>query len=261
MDYLAPLKSDLKLRILLSLLERDKKLAEMHADLESSETTILHTIKELEGLALTTKSGLTYQLTSLGLLEAQMCKNASQSANTIEKFKDFWLPHDLTALPPNLMLKIGALNNSTLIRAETLELGKVYNTFQEILLTSNKVTGISPIFHPNYVPVIEHLLAKNKPVELIVTQGVLKKTLSSAKKDTLKKSFQNNKLKIFLKENLKVALTVTDKNFSLGLFKTNGDYDDNMDLISLNKEAIQWGQELFQDTLKDSKKLEPEALM
>jgi len=110
------------------------------------------------------------------------------------------------------------------------------------------------------VPVIEHLLGEGKPVELIITSGVLTKTLASAKKDQLSKSFQSGDLKIFVKENLKVALTVTDKSFSLGLFKINGEYDDNMDLISLNKEAVEWGQELFQEVLRDSRRIGPEAL-
>jgi predicted transcriptional regulator len=261
MDYLGPLKSDLKQQILLSLLMGDKKIGEIHADVKSSETTILHIIKEFENLNLTTKLSGTYQLTSLGLLEAQMCKNASKTANVIEKFKDFWLPHDITAIPPNLAIRLGALCDSTLIRAEILELGKVYRAFLELLLSSEKVYGISPIFHADYVPVIEHLLSEGKPVELIITSGVLTKTLASAKKDQLSKSFQNGNLKIYIKENLKVALTVTDKNFSLGLFKINGEYDDNMDLISLNKEAIEWGHELFEEVLKNSTRIGSEALM
>ncbi len=261
MAYLGPLKSELKIHILLSLLEREKKLGDIRVDLKSSETTILHTLKDLEGLNLTIKSCGIYRLTSLGLLEAQMCKYASSSNEVIEKFKDFWLLHDLSSLPPCLMLRIGALRDSTLIRAEALELDKVYKTFNEVLMKSSKVTGISPIFHANYIPVIEYLLSLNVPVELILTPGVLTKTLALAKKDNLKKSFESGTLKIYLKENLKFALTVTDKNFSLGLFKNNGEYDDNMDLLSLNKEAIEWGQELFVDTLKDSTRIESEALM
>src|SRR5665647_335525 len=101
MDYLWPLKSGLKLEILLSLLKGEKKLSEIHADVESSDTTILHIIKDFEDLSLTTKSGGTYQLTSLGLLEAEMYKNASSTAEVIQKFKEFWLTHDVTALPPN----------------------------------------------------------------------------------------------------------------------------------------------------------------
>jgi predicted transcriptional regulator len=261
MAYLGPLKSELKIRILLSLLEGEKKIGDIRVDLKSGETTILHTLKDLEGLNLTTRSGGIYKLTSLGLLEAQICKYSSSAAEVLEKFKDFWLFHDLSTLPSSLVLKIGALRDSTLIRAEVLELGKVYKTFNEILMKSSKVTGISPIFHANYIPVIEHLLSQKVPVELILTQGVLTKTLALAKLDNLKKSFESDTLKIYLKENLKVALTVTDKNFSLGLFKGNGEYDDNMDLLSLNKEAIEWGEELFLNTLKDSKRIDMEALI
>ncbi len=261
MDYLGPLKSELKLRILLSLLERAKKLAEIHADLRSSDTTISHVLKEFEGLNLTTKSGGAYKLTSLGLMEAQMCKYTSSAAEVLEKFKDFWLLHNIADLPPSLMLKIGALKDSTLIRAETLELDKVYNTFNEMLMKSERVVGISPIFHPNYVPLIEYLVSQNKPVELIVTSGVLQRTLASVKIENFLKSFKDNTLKIFLKEDLKVALTVTDKNFSLGLFKLNGEYDDSTDLVSFSREAVDWGLELFEDVVKDSTRIKPEELM
>jgi predicted transcriptional regulator len=257
MDYLGPLKSGLKLRILLSLLKGEKKLSEIHADVESSESTILHLIKEFEGLSLTTKSGGTYRLTSLGLLEAEMCKDASSTAKVIEKFKEFWLTHDVTALPPNLRQKIGALEDSTLIHAEMLELDNVYNSFLKLLMTSTKVKGISPIFHKDYVPVIEEILKQGKSVELIVTSGVLSKTLASANVDQLQKSFGEGTLRIFLKENLKVALTVTDTNFSLGLFNNNGEYDDNMDIVSLSREAIEWGEELYQYYLKTSTKIGP----
>lgn len=261
MSYLGPLKSELKTQILLSLLNREKKLMEIRVDIESSGTTILHAIKELEGLNLTKKSGGIYTLTSLGIMEAQLCRFANSAATVIEKFKDFWLLHDVSSLPIDLILRIGALKDSTIVQAETLELGKVYNFFIEILMKSEKVTGISPIFHPIYVPVIEHLLSQDKPVELIVTSGVLSKTLASAKVDRLKESLGNNKLKIYIREDLKVALTVTDTSFSLGLFKINGEYDDNMDLISFNNEAIEWGQDLFQNYLKKSTRVDPEAII
>jgi predicted transcriptional regulator len=260
MDYLGPLKSELKLQILLSLLNGKKKLVELQVDVKSSETTILHTIKELENLNLTTKISGTYQLTSLGLLEAQMCKNTCATAEVIDKFRDFWLVHDVTAIPTNLMHRMGDLVDSTLIRAETLELGKVYNSFQEILLSSEKVMGISPIFHPNYVPMVEHLLSQGKSVNLILSSAVVEKTLELAKTDLVKKSLQGDILKIYVNENLKVALTVTDKNFSLGLFKNSGEYDDNMDLISLSQKAIDWGQELFQENLKNSVRIGPEQM-
>jgi len=260
MDYLLPLKSRLKINILISLLDGEKKLCDIKTTIESSETTILHIIKEFECLNLTTKVEGNYRLTSLGLLEAQICKEAKENAEVIEKFQDFWLHHDLTGIPPQLMSKIGALNNSNIVRAELLELGIVHKAVLEILMTSQKLSGISPIFHPDYVPIVEKLLEEDVPVELIFSAGVLNKTLESTNLGMLKKKIGDNTLKIFLNENLKLALTVTDKNFSLGLFETNGKYDYTMDLVSSTQDAIAWGEELFQNILKKSRRIGPETL-
>jgi predicted transcriptional regulator len=245
---------------LLSLLGGEKKLAELKDEIKSRETSILHILKEFESLSLTTKSSGTYSLTSLGLIEAQICKNCYSTMEVLEKFKDFWLIHDVKPIPPNLMLKIGALIDSTLIRSGKTELSKVYEVFLQFLMTSKKVMGVSPIFHPDYVPVIENLLSQGNSVELILTNAVLKKTLAATKLD-LAKSFKEGTLKLYLNENLKIALTVTDKNFSLGLFTVVGEYDDKMDLISINPKAIQWGEELFQHMLQDSVSVGPEPFM
>jgi predicted transcriptional regulator len=63
---------------------------------------------------------------------------------------------------------------------------------------------------------------------------------------TLRESLIEEKLRIHIKDDLKVALTITDKNFSLGLFNHKGEYDYSMDLISLSKDSIGWGKKLFQ---------------
>jgi predicted transcriptional regulator len=59
-----------------------------------------------------------------------------------------------------------------------------------------------------------------------------------------------------LKDDLKVALTVTETAFSLGLFMVNGEYDYNMDLVSVNQDAIVWGDALFQECIKGSRRLD-----
>ncbi len=46
MEYRALFRSELKQEILLRLLKGDKRLSELKAELESTETTILHVLKE-----------------------------------------------------------------------------------------------------------------------------------------------------------------------------------------------------------------------
>jgi predicted transcriptional regulator len=259
-DYLSPIRSELKQKIIVNLLEGEKKLSELKSGIDGKETSILHVLKEFENLKLTTKTSGTYSLTSLGIIEAQIFQDVVSTAKVIEKFKEFWLNHNVQPIPRQLISRLGALKESVVVHSEKTQLGQVYVNFMQILLTSKKVVGISPIFHPDYVPIIENLLNQGNNVDLILTTEVLNKTLSTAHLDELKKNFANGILKIFLNEDLRLALTVTDKNFSLGLFTLDGDYDDNTDLISTNPEAIKWGEELFQIKLKESTRIGPEAL-
>ena len=251
MDHFAPVRSDLKLKILLSLLNGEKKISELTADVQTRETSILHVLKEFESLNLTTKSGGIYKLTSLGLLNAQISKEWYTASEVAEEFKDFWLLHDISDIPPHLMLRLGALKNSSLIKTETSELSKVHQTFIHMLLSAKSIKGASPIFHPDFVGVFKQILSQGGTIELILTNAVLQKTLATAESELLKKYVTEGSLKIHINDNLKVALTITENAFSLGLFNLKGEYDNNMDLLSFGQESIEWGSDFFKSLLKE----------
>lgn len=257
MDYLSPIRSELKLKIMLNLLSGEKNLAQLKSVVDTRETTILHVLKEFENLSLSEKTHGIYKLTSLGFIEAQICQQCVTASETIEKFKDFWLNHDVSAIPESLITRIGALKEASLIKAESSELGKVHETFMQVLLSAKKIRGISPIFHPDYVAAFRHLLSQGNSVELILTNSVFGKTLDSADAKLLQKFIVEGKLTLFIREDLKFALTVTESSFSLGLFGINGKYDYTNDLISLSPAAIEWGEELFGGVLAGSEKFEP----
>ncbi len=258
MDYLTPFRSELKTRILTNLLNGNKKLSDLKSAIGTRETTILHVLKEFERMLLTTKVQGVYKLTPLGLIEAKICKEVIAATEAMAELRDFWVKHDTTTIPEHLLLRIGSLKGASLIKAETSELGKVHETFINALLNSKKILGISPIFHKDFVDVFGHLLNQGGTAELILTPEVINKTLGSADAQLFQKYLIEEKLKIFVKDsNLKVALTVSDKIFSLGLFDLNGEYDYTEDLISTSAEAIAWGEELFRQTMEGSKRLLP----
>jgi predicted transcriptional regulator len=257
---LSPLKSELKLKILFSLLNGERKIAELRSGVESRDTTILHVLEEFGDLGLTTKSQGVYRLSSLGIIEAKICKELISTTEVIEKFKDFWLLHDVADIPSHLLLNIGALSDALLVRTEATELDIVHAKILEILKTSKRIRGISPVFHRDYVPVVERLLKEGNSVELIFTSKVLIRTLDSAETGLIKKYIQEGKLKISVNESVKIALTVSENSFSLGLFKLNGEYDYGADLISLNQEAIEWGEHLFEDVAKRSTRMDLKSL-
>jgi predicted transcriptional regulator len=255
LDYLAPLKSGLKLDIMLSLLDGEKKLAEIKKTVQTRETTILHVLKEFEQLQLTKKSGGMYQLTSLGLLEARVCKGCCLGFEVLKKYKDFWLTHDVSGIPPPLMMKIGALAESTLVKSEGVNLQKVHESFLSLLLSSKCIKGVSPIFHPDYIAAFKQLISGGCRVDLIVTSEVFQKIQTDPQHELLERYVAEGKLGLFLNDSLKFALTVTEKNVSLGLFSLSGEYDYSNDLICSGEEGLEWGKQLFAQTLEKSTKM------
>jgi predicted transcriptional regulator len=243
------------LNVLLALLRGAKGLTELRAEVGSSDTTILHALKDLEAMYLTVKSDRAYELTTLGIMESLIIDEASSAAEVLQKFRDFWLLHDITYIPPHLLRRIGALKDSTLIRANTLKLKGVHETFLKIILTSKRIMGISPIFHSDYVSTFNQLLSKGALVDLILTTDVFKKTLEVAGDEIIGKYLKEESLKLFINDRVNVALTVTEKVFSLGLFTSTGEYDYNMDLISHNLDALVWGESLFKHFLKNSEQI------
>lgn len=259
MAYTALLRSELKQKTLLSLLRSPKKLADLKVDIDSTETTILHVLKDFEKLGLTTKTTGIYSLSPLGRIEAQICQDAYSVAQVMEKFKEFWLLHDIEPIPANLLCKLGAFVDAQLVKSERSELGKVHDTFLKLIANSKKVLGTSPIFHPDFVGLFKAVLNSGGTIELVVTNEVFNKTFESAISTRDGELFQRymteNRLKIYLNDDLKIALTVTENILSLGLFHLNGEYDYTTDLVSTNPAALQFGEDIFQGYLKKSERV------
>ena len=257
--YFKLFRSELKLNMLSSLLRGEKKLGAMRDELGSSGSTIIHALKDLEEMSLTRQEGKYYKLTSLGVMEAMLIEEASLSMKVLERFQDFWLQHDITAIPGHLLQRIGALQDSTLIQDNSMALDRVHVTFQRLLMASRRVWGVSPIFHSDYVGAFQRLLGEGATVDLILTRGVLDKTLTLADTEQIIDYIMRDKLRVFLTEELRIALTVTENGFSMGLFMKDGEYDYTRDLVSSSSKAIEWGEELFRHHLKEAKRLDIES--
>lgn len=261
-QYQNLIRSRLKVEILTQLLNEDKILADLVEKINSSGSTILHALKDLEIQNLTFKESKKYKLTSLGRMQAILINEVFSAIEVLKKFQDYWLFHDITPIPPKLIKDIGLLQDSILIQNGSTELERVHASFQQILFTSKNVKGVSPIFHSDYVKIFRSLLEDGATIELILTNEVLKKILpiTPQEMDEFVKYLINNKLKLFIKDDLKIALTVTENSFSFGLFTKEGEYDYSFDIISNSKNAIEWGNSFFQYQLQEAKIVDVEVL-
>ena len=125
------------------------------------------------------------------------------------------------------------------------DLFKVFSTFFILLENAKKICGVSPIFIDELTSQFVKLVAKDVPVELVVTPEVLDAIFRTADREELEKALKG-KLKLFtIEPRPTAAFTVTDYFLQLGFFRQDGAYDWSNDLLSYSPEAIQWGRDVF----------------
>ena len=239
--------SELRRGILVSLREGKKALSELRTELEISSTTAIHALRELEKEHLVFQDeAREYVLTKIGEVIAMKLSDFIDAIKVLKKHENFWLTHDLSGIPPHLLEKIGMLKDSVIVKDTATDIFKVHSNYIDMLKDAKEIKGVSSIFAPDYLSVFEELLLKKKAdVELVVTEVVLGKI----DEEILKGIFtaKSSKLKLYItKENVKAAFTVTDYFIAFGFFRLDGTYDYSNDLRSYDKEAIEWGNDLFE---------------
>ena len=250
--------SELRRVILVSLGEGEKALSELREELEVSSTTAIHALRDLERYNFVFQDEhRDYALTKIGEMIALKLSDFVDAIEVLKKHEDFWLTHDLSGIPEQLLERIGWLNNSNVVKIDVLDIIKTHKTYIAFIETAKWIRGVSSIFSPDYPKVFEGLVKKTIDTRLILTENVWEKVIEVVGLENIRYQLSKGCLEIFIaEEDVKVAFTVTDAVLSLGLFALDGTYDNTCDLISNDERAVCWGVELFEQYQKGTMKYE-----
>ncbi len=250
--------SDLRRGVLLNLIDGKKSLRELREALNTSSTTALHAIRELERVKLIYRDEMhEYELTETGRIIAKKILDIADTSEVLKKHERFWAEHDLSGIPENLLEKIGWLKKSEVVRLDTLDISR--RTFYNVLEHAEWVKGATSVFSYDY-PNVFLKPAVRVPVQLILTREVLRKLENLMGEDNLKNVLRNYNVDIYItEEHIKVPFVVTDSYLSLGLFLTEGVFDSTSELISTDQKAIKWALLLFSYYMRNARKYKPLA--
>lgn len=250
------LKSSIRFRIMVSLLRSPKTFDEIKGEVKVSLPALYSNIRLLLEEGSITRRGDSYSLTSEATLKTLSALKLMNSVRIINGFDEIWLNHDISGIPEYLIEDIDWLINSELIRSAPEDIYRPHNTYRELILDSEEVYGVSPISHRDLVDIYEGLLERGVHVELVLTDGVIREMVLNASFGLLRTAIKNRNLKVLrFPGQLKVAFTVTDRFLSLGLFDSRGFYDQNRDIMSTDRRAIEWGFRLYEHYRERSEKL------
>lgn len=240
--------SDLR-KNLADTLQDGKKmtLSELSEHVGASSPAAVHALRELGKKHLTHQDEKrSYSLTNIGEIVVRKLEEFNIAITTLTKNQQFWLEHDLSGLPANLLDRVGALVDSAVLISTPTDLFQVFSTFFTLLGNAKEIRGVSPIFIEDLTNQFVKLVAKDVKIELVVTPDVLDAIIRTADQAELQKALKEN-LKLFkIESQPTVAFTVTDYFLQLGFFRHDGTYDWSNDLLSYSSEALEWGRELFE---------------
>ncbi len=161
--------------LLIFLRDGPKTLEEIRSSLNVTSSGMIPQIRKLEEQELVQQEGKTYALTDTGMVIAEVFNSFIKTISVVEKFDEFWTTHDIKAIPPPLLEKIGELENCTIIEHKMENIYEPHREFLENILKSKKIRGVSPIVHPMYPDFFLKMVEKGSDISLIFTRNVFNK--------------------------------------------------------------------------------------
>jgi predicted transcriptional regulator len=252
-------RSSVRTKIILCLKNDELSGGDLERKIKIRSTTILHTMKELIGAGLAKRTDKGYSLTNIGKVEAQLLIQLVTGIVILNRYKNFWLTHDISGIPPGLLNKLGMLGESEIIESDPASLMKIAEHAMEKMLKAKEIHGLSPIIVPGVAETIATAVQNGAEVDLMLTDAIIKEVV---KKHTslLKELIKHKNFRLYrFDQDVRVAFTVVDSMLSLGLFRLDGGYDLGSDLICTGDNARIWGLELFYDYAKKAELVASES--
>jgi len=237
--------SDKRKNLLLLLKDRPKTIEEIKKELKVSSSPIMAQIRILLKEGLLVQKGDRYCLSVKGKLIVPKMEPLLSTFQVFDENHDYWARQNLRTLPPHLLDRIGELGSCKELLPERTHIFDYPPEIMNPLYRSRTVMEISSIFRPGYPGLYLDLAKRGIEVSLILEKPIYEKLIFDYRAEV--EEFLNIKNTSLLVCDHKIELAssiVTDRFISLSMISKEGRYY-NHEMVSFEKSALVWGQELF----------------
>lgn len=243
--------SDVRVKILISLSEGSKNLAQLRKEIHLSSSTILHGMYQLEKRNLIFRESGNYYLSQIGEIGTNKLIDNINAVYALNKCKDLFLNHEIVSIPSELLQDLGSLKSAIIVRSTSTDIMKPHNVLSNFLSGTENVKHLSSVFFTYNVQLITDILEKKGQVDLLLTKDIVDKLMETATPQVLEDAISSGNLNLAVVEDgTRLSFTLGDNFMALGLFSSDGAYDLNTFLLSESEEAMLWGDRLFNHHLE-----------
>lgn len=232
-----------RLKILATLYECPKTMKELTEETGLSYSSVSSTMHNLELKDFVYRESSKYYLSNSMKLEIENILELNEIMDVIDKFFNILDKHLVDMIPNASIAELYLLGQASLIESGDIDAYRTYNYIENALAEADCVKCILPFYYENFNNQLNKLVKSKKSVEAIVSSNIL----------YIFEEKSNIKNLSSFKKNINFLLIVTDKVMILGLFKEDGNFDQNRLLISKNRDSIIWAYNLFKNFKNENK--------
>jgi predicted transcriptional regulator len=248
--------SDKRKQLLLFLKDGPKNMDEIKEALDVTSTAILPQIKKLKEKSLVVQKDKNYNLSLIGKVLVEKMQPFVSIIDVFEGNFDYWAERDFQGIPSSFRKRLGELRNCKLIQPDLDRMFELDPEIVENLSKSSCILECIAYFDPSLISMCQELAKDGVKFSFLMSEPVFQRYSRDYLEDFRNMlAFENVKFFLYSGE-LRIAnLTVTDRFVMISLFPKDQKHFDRESLISYEPLALRFGNELFDELLKNSTRI------
>lgn len=235
--------SIIRLKILAALFEKPQNMKELTKNTKLSYSSISSTLHGLELKDFVYRESTKYYLSNSLQVQMKDVLELKEVVNLLNRFFNIIDGHVIDMIPNQSVAELYLLGKAELLESDRIDAYNINNFIEDALKDANRVRAVLPFYHLGFNQILNDLVKRDKTVEIIVSEEILE----------IYEDNSDVKYMSSFKGKNNFLLIVTDKAMVLGLFKNEGQFDQNRLLVSKNKKSVKWAKNLFKNFKKKNK--------
>ncbi|WP_370575241.1 helix-turn-helix transcriptional regulator [Methanomethylovorans sp.] len=238
--------SEKRKNTLLMLMDKPATIDEIKDSLTGTTSAIMAQVKILIEQGLIEQRSDKYRLTCIGRIILKKTKPLIEVLNVLEENKEYWENRDMSAIPEELLDRIGELGK---VIVHESDLNHLFEPPKELCLSLKQSASVST-FYSYFCPTCPinyaELARKEVDFDLILTRSVYTRLKEeyTEQYDAMMNS-RNSNLFVCSDDAIRLgALSITDNMMLLSFFNFQRIFD-HKKLLCFDGSALQWGRDLF----------------
>lgn len=248
--------SNRRKQLLLFLKDGPKNMDEIKGALDVTSTAILPQIKKLKEKSLVVQEEKSYRLSLIGKVLVEKMQPLVNIVDVFEDNFDYWAERDLQGIPPAFRKRLGELKKSKLIQPDLDRMFELDPEIVENISKSTRILECIAYFDSSLISICQELAKDGVEFSFLMSEPVFQRYSVDYLEDFRSMlALENTKFFLYSGE-LRIAnLTVTDRFVMISLFPKNQKHFDRESLISYDPSALKFGDELFDELLRNSTRI------